>query len=455
MSRSMLDIRAIRNDPEQFRAGLARKHADPGLIDQLLAADEAWRSGLTEVERLRSQRNKASEAIARTKKAGEDASDAIAEMKSVSDQIKTLDEEVRAHEAQVNDLLLTIPNIPHSSVPDGESEEDNVPLRFYGQVPEFDFEPKAHFDLAQDLGIADFERAVKITGSRFVLYKGLGAKLERALASFMLDYQVEQNGYVEMFPQFIANEESLVGTGNLPKFGEDMFKLEGLPYYLIPTAEIPLTNYYRDEILDASQLPVKFAGYSSCFRSEAGSAGKDTRGLIRLHQFQKVELVKLVKPEDSYEELENLVRDCATILDALELPYRIIEICAADLGAKETKKYDLEVWLPAQHTYREISSCSNFEDYQARRAGLRFRREDGAKPEFVHTLNGSGLAVGRTIAAILENGQQKDGSVRLPKALVPYMGTDVLTSEIIAGYGKGAADAVSVASKASREAQKG
>lgn len=451
----MLDIRAIRNDPELFRQGLHRKHTDATLIDDLLAADELWRVGLTEVEQLKSQRNKASEAIAVKKRNGADANEDIAQMKSVSDQIKALDEEVRVREARVTELLLTIPNVPHPTVPNGDSEDDNVPLRFYGQVPHFDFEPKPHFELAQDLGIADFERAVKITGSRFVLYKGLGAKLERSLASFMIDYQVESNGYIEMFPQFIANEESLVGTGNLPKFGDDMFKLEGLPYYLIPTAEIPLTNYYRDEILDVEMLPVKFAGYSSCFRSEAGSAGKDTRGLIRLHQFQKVELVNLVKPEDSYDALENLVRDCATILDALELPYRVIEICTADLGAKETKKYDLEVWLPAQQAYREISSCSNFEDYQARRASLRFRREEGAKPEFVHTLNGSGLAVGRTIAAILENGQQADGSVRLPKALVPYMGIDSLTPDNAAGAGLGAATAYSAASKASYAARRG
>ncbi|MDQ0191291.1 serine--tRNA ligase [Alicyclobacillus cycloheptanicus] len=424
----MLDLRAVRSNPERFRAGLRRKHADPKLIDELLGADEAWRAGLAEVERLKAVRNKASEAIARKKKQGENADADIAEMRTVSEQIKSLDEEVRVREQQVNELLLAIPIPPHESVPDGAGEEDNVPLRFHGQVPEFDFEPKPHWDIAQDLGIVDFERAAKVTGSRFVIYKGLGAKLERALASFMLDWHTEKNGYTEMFPSFIANEDSFVGTGQLPKFAEDMFKLEGLPYYLIPTAEVPLTNYYREEILDASMLPVKFAGYSACFRSEAGSAGKDTRGLIRLHQFQKVELVNLVKPEESYEALENLLRDCASILEALELPYRVLDICAGDLGAKETKKYDLEVWLPAQRTYREISSVSNFEDFQSRRAGLRFRREEGAKPEFVHTLNGSGLAIGRTVAAILENGQQPDGTVKLPKALVPYMGVEVLTA---------------------------
>ncbi|OFW78857.1 MAG: serine--tRNA ligase [Alicyclobacillus sp. RIFOXYA1_FULL_53_8] len=422
----MLDIRAIRNDPERFRTGVARKGANANLIDRLLEVDESWRSSLTEVERLKSVRNKASEAIAQKKKQGLDATDDIAEMRAVGDGIKELDETVRGLEQQMQDLLLEIPNIAHESVPDGASEDDNVPLRHWGDKPEFAFEPKAHYEIAQDLDIVDFERGAKITGSRFVIYKGLGAKLERALANFMLDYQVEKNGYTEMFPAFIANEASLVGTGNLPKFGDEMFKLEGLPYYLIPTAEIPLTNYYRDEILDQGQLPVKFAGYSASFRSEAGAAGKDTRGLIRLHQFQKVELVKLVKPESSYDELESLTQDAAGILEALELPYRLIEICTGDLGSKETKKYDLEVWLPAQNTYREISSCSNFEDYQARRANLRFRREETSKPEFVHTLNGSGLAVGRTVAAILENGQQADGTVKIPAALVPYMGVDVI-----------------------------
>ncbi|MCL6627394.1 serine--tRNA ligase [Alicyclobacillus shizuokensis] len=422
----MLDIRAIRANPDAFKAGLGRRNVGPEVIDNLLAADEQWRQALAEAERLKSVRNRTSEAIARKKKQGEDASADIAEMKRVSERIKQLDEAVREHEAAVQDQLLRIPNLPHESVPDGETEEDNVPIRHWGEVPRFDFDPKPHWELAVNLGIADFERAAKVTGSRFVIYKGLGAKLERALANFMLDFHVARHGYEEMFPAFIANEDSLTGTAQLPKFGEDMFKLEGLPYYLIPTAEVPLTNYYREEILDASQLPVKFAGYSACFRSEAGSAGKDTRGLIRLHQFQKVELVKLVRPEDSYAELETLVQDCADILEALEIPYRVVSICTGDLGDKETKKYDLELWMPAQGRYREVSSCSNFEDYQARRASLRFRRDESSKPEFVHTLNGSGLAVGRTLAGILENFQQADGSVRIPSALVPYMGVDVI-----------------------------
>ncbi|MCL6548186.1 MAG: serine--tRNA ligase [Alicyclobacillus sp.] len=425
----MLDIRAIRNQPDHFRRGLERRKADPDLIDRLLKADKRWRDGLAEVERLKSQRNKASESIAAKKRQGLDATGEIEEMRRVADQIKRLDDDVRRWEADVQALLLDIPNIPHESVPQGDSEADNVPVRYVGTPPEFPFTPRPHWELAEALDIVDFERGAKVTGSRFVIYKGLGAKLERALANFMLDLHTSRNGYTEMFPAFIANEESLIGTGNLPKFGEDMFRLEGLPYYLIPTAEVPLTNYYREEILPADRLPVKLAGYSACFRSEAGSAGKDTRGLIRLHQFQKVELVKLVAPETSYDELERLVQDCASVLEALELPYRVIEICTGDLGFKETKKYDLEVWLPAQGTYREISSCANFEDFQARRANLRFRRGEGARPEFVHTLNGSGLAVGRTVAAILENGQQADGTVRIPKALVPYMGTDVLRRE--------------------------
>ncbi|EJY55885.1 seryl-tRNA synthetase [Alicyclobacillus hesperidum URH17-3-68] len=418
----MLDIRSIRQEPDLVKAKLGRKGVSPTAIDELLAVDEAWRAALAEVERLKALRNSTSEAIAQKKRNKEDASDDIARMREVGDQIQTLDEKVRQHEVTVRDMLLALPNLPHDSVPDGESEADNPVLKTWGDVPQFSFTPRPHFEIAEELDIVDTERAVKITGSRFVLYKGLGARLERALAAFMLDLHVDKHGYTEMFPAFIANEDSLIGTGNLPKFGDEMFKLEGLPYYLIPTAEVPLTNYYRDEILSLNDLPVKFAGYSSCFRSEAGSAGKDTRGLIRLHQFQKVELVNLCLPEHSYEVLETLTRECEEVLEALELPYRRIEICTGDLGAKDAKKYDIEVWLPAANTYREISSCTNFEDFQARRANLRFRRSDTSRPEFVHTLNGSGLAVGRTVAAILENNQEADGSVRIPKALVPYMG---------------------------------
>lgn len=418
----MLDIRAIRQNPDEFKVKLGRKKVRPETIDALLAADEAWRASLVETERLKALRNSTSEAIAVKKKNKEDATDDIARMREVGEQIKALDETVREQEAAVQDILLGLPNVPHASVPEGETEEDNPIIRSWGNQPSFDFTPKPHFEVAEALGILDIERAVKITGSRFVLYKGLGARLERALAAFMLDLHTTRHGYTEIFPAFIANEESLVGVGNLPKFGDEMFKLEGMPYYLIPTAEVPLTNYYRDEILTVEQLPVKFAGYSSCFRSEAGSAGKDTRGLIRLHQFQKVELVNLCLPEHSYDVLEQLTLECEAVLQALELPYRTIEICTGDLGSKDAKKYDIEVWIPASDTYREISSCTNFEEFQARRANLRFRRDDSSRPEYVHTLNGSGLAVGRTVAAILENNQEADGSVRIPKALVPYMG---------------------------------
>lgn len=343
-------------------------------------------------------------------------------MREVGDQIKELDEELRVIEEELNALLLSIPNLPHETVPIGDTEDDNVEIRKWGELPQFDFEPKPHWDVATELGIIDFERAAKVTGSRFVFYKGLGAKLERALMSFMLDLHTEQHGYTEMLPPYLVNRASLTGTGQLPKFEEDVFLVEKKDYFLIPTAEVPVTNYYRDEILSAKDLPAKFAAYSACFRSEAGSAGRDTRGLIRQHQFNKVELVKLVKPEDSYDELEKLTNDAEKVLQLLGLPYRVVAICTGDLGFTAAKKYDLEVWLPSYNTYREISSCSNFEDFQARRANIRFRREPKGKPEFVHTLNGSGLAIGRTVAAILENYQQKDGRVRIPEALRPYMG---------------------------------
>lgn len=343
-------------------------------------------------------------------------------MREVGDQIKELDEELRVIEEELNALLLSIPNLPHETVPIGDTEDDNVEIRKWGELPQFDFEPKPHWDVATELGIIDFERAAKVTGSRFVFYKGLGAKLERALMSFMLDLHTEQHGYTEMLPPYLVNRASLTGTGQLPKFEEDVFLVEKEDYFLIPTAEVPVTNYYRDEILSAKDLPAKFAAYSACFRSEAGSAGRDTRGLIRQHQFNKVELVKFVKPEDSYDELEKLTNDAEKVLQLLGLPYRVVAICTGDLGFTAAKKYDLEVWLPSYNTYREISSCSNFEDFQARRANIRFRREPKGKPEFVHTLNGSGLAIGRTVAAILENYQQKDGRVRIPEALRPYMG---------------------------------
>jgi seryl-tRNA synthetase len=317
--------------------------------------------------------------------------------------------------------LLAIPNLPHESVPIGNSEQDNVEIRKWGAPPVFSFEPKPHWELAHELGILDFEAAAKVTGSRFVFYKGLGARLERALISFMMDLHSDRHGYEEMMPPYIVNRESLTGTGQLPKFEEDVFQIAGTDYYLIPTAEVPVTNYCRDEILSAGELPKNFVAYSACFRSEAGAAGRDTRGLIRQHQFDKVELVKLVKPEDSYEELEKLTREAEEVLKLLKLPYRTVVLCTGDLGFSAAKTYDLEVWMPSSGTYREISSCSNFEDFQARRANIRFRRSAKDKPEFVHTLNGSGLAVGRTVAAIIENYQQADGSVIIPEVLRPYM----------------------------------
>ncbi len=343
-------------------------------------------------------------------------------MKDVSNQIKEYDEEIRVLEEEISQIMLSIPNIPHESVPIGLTEDENVPIRHWGEPTSFAFGPKPHWEIATELGILDFEGAAKVTGSRFVFYKGIGARLERALINYMLDVHTTQHGYEEILPPYIVNKESMIGTGQLPKFEEDAFKLVDTDYYLIPTAEVPVTNYHRDEIISGSELPIRYAAYSACFRSEAGSAGRDTRGLIRQHQFNKVELVKFVTPEVSYEELESLVGNAERVLQLLGLPYRVLSMCTGDLGFTAAKKYDIEVWIPSYETYREISSCSNFEDFQARRAGIRFRRDAKAKPEFVHTLNGSGLAIGRTMAAILENYQQEDGSVLIPEALRPYMG---------------------------------
>jgi seryl-tRNA synthetase len=376
---------------------------------------------LRESEQLKNRRNTVSQEVAVKKRNGENADHLIAEMREVNDRIKTLDDEIRVLEDDLNRLLLAIPNMPHSSVPVGHSEEDNVEIRRSGEPPAFPFEPKPHWEIADQLGILDFEAAAKVTGSRFVFYKGLGARLERALINFMMDLHSEEHGYEEMLPPYIVNRDSLTGTGQLPKFEDDVFKLQNTEYFLIPTAEVPVTNFHRDEILSADDLPKYFTAYSACFRSEAGAAGRDTRGLVRQHQFNKVELVKLVKPEESYEELESLTRDAERVLQLLGLPYRVLVLCTGDLGFSSAKTYDLEVWLPSSGTYREISSCSNFEDFQARRANLRFRRDAKSKPEFVHTLNGSGLAIGRTVAAILENYQQEDGSVRIPEVLQPYM----------------------------------
>jgi len=417
----LLDIKLLRHDIERVRQALTSRNATLADIEGFEALDVRRRELLQESESLKNRKNVVSQEVARLKKAGEDAEAIITEMKQVSDRIKGLDEEIRDMEGKLEQILMTIPNIPHESVPFGSSEEENVEIRRWGEPRQFDHEPSPHWDIAGELDILDFERAGKVTGSRFVFYKGLGARLERALIQFMMDLHSEEHGYTEMLPPLMVNRASLTGTGQLPKFEEDAFKVSGTDYFMIPTAEVPVTNYHRDEILSPADLPKYYVAYSPCFRSEAGAAGRDTRGIIRQHQFNKVELVKLVSPESSYAELETLTQQAETVLQRLGLPYRVIELCTGDLGFTAAKTYDIEVWLPSQDTYREISSCSNFEDFQARRANIRFRRDAGSKPEFVHTLNGSGLAVGRTVAAILENGQQADGSVIIPEALRPYM----------------------------------
>jgi seryl-tRNA synthetase len=420
----MLDIKFVRENYDLVQEKLSKRGEDISDLQNFPKLDERRRSLIQEAEALKARRNEVSNEVAQKKRNKEDAEDLILEMRQVSDRIKELDGELKGVEDDLNQLMLTIPNIPHESVPIGESEDDNVEIRQWGDVTSFDFEPKPHWDLAKELDILDFERASKVTGSRFVFYKGLGARLERALINFMMDLHADAHGYTEMLPPYLVNRESMTGTGQLPKFEEDAFKIREEDYFLIPTAEVPVTNYYRDEILDGEVFPVAFAAYSASFRSEAGSAGRDTRGLIRQHQFNKIELVRLVKPEDSYAELEKLTGHAECVLQLLGLPYRVMSMCTGDLGFTAAKKYDLEVWIPSYNTYREISSCSNFEDFQARRANIRFRRDPKSKqkPEFVHTLNGSGLAVGRTVAALLENYQQEDGSVVIPVALRPYMG---------------------------------
>jgi len=418
----MLDVKILRNDYARVEQALQNRGKSLEMISDFLPLDEKRRELLQESESLKNRRNTVSAEVAQRKKNKEDADDLIAEMREVGDRIKALDEEVRELEVKIDNLTMSIPNIPHSSVPIGTSEDDNVEVRRIGEPRSFDFEPKAHWDIATDLDILDFEAGAKVTGSRFTFYKGLGARLERALINFMMDLHSNEHGYVEMLPPYIVNRDSLYGTGQLPKFEEDVFKLTEEGYYLIPTAEVPVTNYHREEILNAEDLPKKYVAYSSCFRSEAGAAGRDTRGLIRQHQFNKVEMIKVVHPETSYDELEQMTANAERVLQLLNLPYRVLALCTADLGFTAAKTYDLEVWLPQSNMYREISSCSNVEDFQARRANIRFRPEQKAKPEFVHTLNGSGLAVGRTVAAILENYQQEDGSVVIPEVLRPYMG---------------------------------
>lgn len=421
----MLDIKLVRSNPEIVIEGMKKRGMDLDLAP-FLALDEERRKLLVEVEELKSRRNSVSKDIGRMKKNGENADDLVAEMARVGDEIKVLDDKVRQVDAKLNDIMLSIPNIPDASLPVGDESCYRVE-RTWGDIPQFDFTPLAHWDVGENLGILDFERAGKVTGARFTFYKGAGARLERALAAFMIDVHTTEHGYTEMLTPYMVNTASMVGTGQLPKFAEDMFRLEGLDYYLIPTAEVPLTNYHRDEILEEKQLPIKYCAFSPCFRAEAGSHGRDTRGIIRQHQFHKVEMVKYAHPDHSFEELESLTNNAERILQLLELPYRVITLATGDIGFGSAKTYDVEVWLPSFAAYREISSCSNILDFQARRANIRFRDHDG-KVRFVHTLNGSGLAIGRTVAAILENYQQSDGSVVIPKALRPYMnGLEVIT----------------------------
>jgi seryl-tRNA synthetase len=421
----MLDARYVRENVEAVRRALKKRGYEFPLTD-FLAIDEKRISILKETEELRSRRNLVSEEIGKLKRQKADATAQLEEMKGVSDRLKELDEELKDLEAETKTFLLIIPNIPHESVPEGRDEDENVEVRRWGNPRQFDFEPLNHWDIAEQFDIIDFDRAAKIAGARFALMKGAGARLERALMNFMLDTHTAK-GYKEIFPPIMVNRDSMTGTGQLPKFEMELFRIADPELYLIPTAEVPVTNIFRDEILKEDDLPISYTAYTPCFRREAGSYGKDTRGLIRQHQFNKVELVKFVKPEDSYEELENLTNNAEEILQKLELPYRVITLCTGDMGFSSAKTYDIEVWLPGQDRYREISSCSNFEDFQARRAGIRFKREGKKGTEFVHTLNGSGLAIGRTLVAILENYQQKDGSVIIPEELRKYMGIDKIS----------------------------
>ncbi len=423
----MLDLKFVRENTELVRRAMKLKN-EAGDLDGLLTLDQSRRDLLKEVEELKQVRNRVSKEIGKAGADSEESSKKKEEMREVSTKIKSLDEKLRQIETDMELLLLSLPNIPDEVVPEGKDESDNVELRTWGDKPQFDFEPLAHWDIGENLKILDFPRAGKITGSRFTVYFGAGARLERALISFMLDLHTNEHGYCEVFPPFLVNSASMTGTGQLPKFAEDAFKVEDSDLYLVPTAEVPVTNLHRDEILEADQLPLYYAAYTACFRAEAGAHGRDTRGLIRQHQFNKVELVKFVRPEESHEELEKLTRDAEKVLQLLGLPYRVMLMCSGDLGFAPAKKYDLEVWLPAANTYREISSCSNFTDFQARRAGIRYRPEQGKKTQFVHTLNGSGVAIGRTVAAILENNQQENGSVVIPKVLRPYFnGQDLIS----------------------------
>ena len=421
----MLDIKRIRKNPEELVEAMRKRRNKGADVTELLALDEKRRTMLQEVENMKAERNAVSAEIPKLKKQGVDCTEKLAEMKVLADRIKELDAEVNACDDRLNDLLMAVPNIPHESVPEGADDTENVEIRRWGEPRDFGFEAKAHWDIGEDLGILDFAAAGKITGARFTVYRGLGARLERAIISYFLDTHTS-NGYTEIFPPYMVNRASMTGTGQLPKFEEDAFKVANTDYFLIPTAEVPVTNLHRGDILDGDKLPIKYCAYSACFRSEAGSAGRDTRGLIRQHQFNKVELVKFTKPEDSYAELESLTHDAEKVLQGLGLPYRVVCLSTGDIGFSSAKTYDIEVWMPSYGRYVEISSCSDFEDFQARRAQIRFRRDKNAKPELVHTLNGSGVAIGRTVAAILENYQNEDGSVTVPEVLRPFMHCDVI-----------------------------
>lgn len=420
----MLDIKALRNNTQKVKDILKGRLKNIEDIDSVLELDSNKRQLLYETEQLKAKQNEVSKQIPALKKEGKDVSAVFEDMKKLSDRTKELDIQIRELDANIEGILLTIPNIPHESVPLGESDENNIELRKWGQVRDFEFEPKAHWDIGERLDILDFAAGAKVSGARFTFYKGLGARLERAIINFFLNTHTEINGYAEIFPPFLVQRHSMVGTGQLPKFEDDAFKTVGSEYFLIPTAEVPVTNMYREEILEGSRLPICHAAYSACFRAEAGSAGRDTRGLIRQHQFNKVELVKFTTPETSYEELEKLTNDAESVLQLLGLPYRVVALCTGDLGFSSAKTYDIEVWMPSYGRYVEISSCSNFEDFQARRANIKYKNSIKDKAQLVHTLNGSGVAIGRTVAAILENYQNGDGSVTIPQVLVPYMGTD-------------------------------
>lgn len=423
----MLDIRRIRQNPEELKAAMKARGKDVN-VEGFLELEAKRRALTAEVEALKARRNEESKQVPALKKSGQDASALLEDMKNLAEQIREKDKAVSEIDQQVAAWLLSVPNIQQPDVPEGLDDKDNQELRRWGEPRNFEWTPKPHWDLGEDLGILDFQRAAKVSGARFTFYRGLGARLERSVISFFLDVHTRESGYDEVLPPYMVNRASMTGTGQLPKFEEDAFRVANNDYFLIPTAEVPVTNLHRDEILEGDQLPIHYCAYSACFRAEAGSAGRDTRGLIRQHQFNKVELVKFTRPEDSANELESLTNDAEKVLQKLGLPYRVVKLCAGDLGFSSAKTYDIEVWMPSYGRYVEISSCSNFEDFQARRANIRYRDGKG-KPQFVHTLNGSGVAIGRTVAAILENYQQGDGSVLVPEALRPYMGVERICAE--------------------------